>query len=101
MADTNNRLGWNDEDEYWRTNFRNRPYASSTGRDYDYYQPGYRYGYDAANRYRDRNWADVESDLSRDWDSYTDRGTSTWEQMKDAVRDAWDRITGNRSVGAR
>ena len=101
MADTTNRLGWNDEDEYWRTNFRNRPYASSAGHDYDYYQPGYRYGYDAANRYRDRGWADVESDLSSGWDSYKDRGTSTWEQMKDAVRDAWDRITGNRSVGAR
>jgi hypothetical protein len=99
MADTNNRQ-WTDEDTYWRTNFRNRPYATST-QEYDYYQPGYRFGYDAANRYPNRSWTDVESDLSRDWNTYEHRGTSTWEQMKDAVRDAWDRITGNRPVGTR
>jgi hypothetical protein len=101
MADINNPLGWNDEDTYWRSNYRNRPYASSAGREYDYYQPGYRYGYEAAGRYQNRSWDDVESDLSRDWDSYQHRGTSTWEQMKDAVRDAWDRMTGNRRAAAR
>lgn len=99
MADTSNRV-WNDEDTYWRTNYSNRPYASS-GHEYDYYQPGYRFGYDAATRYPNRTWSDVESDLSRDWNTYEHRGTSTWEQMKDAVRDAWDRITGHRPVGAR
>ena len=62
LADTNNRLGWNDEDTYWRTNYRNRPYASTAGRAYEYYQPGYRYGYEAANRYQNRSWNDVESD---------------------------------------
>ena len=101
MADINNPLGWNDEDTYWRSNYRNRPYASSAGQEYDYYQPGYRYGYEAAGRYQNRNWDEVESDLSRDWDSYQHRGTSTWEQMKDAVRDAWDRMTGNRRAAAR
>ena len=101
MAEMHDRLSWTDEDSYWRDNYRTRPYASSAQRDYDYYQPGYRYGYEAANRYRDRNWTDVENDLSRDWNTYEHRGTSTWEQMKDAVRDAWDRITGNRRVGAR
>ena len=101
MADTNNRLGWNDEDTYWRANYQSRPYASSGGRDYDYYQPGYRFGYEATNRYPNRSWNDVESDLSRDWDRYEHRGNSTWEQMKDAARDAWDRITGTRPVSAR
>ena len=100
MADTN-RIDWNEEDSYWRTNFRTRPYASSAGRDYDYYKPGYRFGYDAANRYRDRSWSEVESDLSRDWNSFEDRGQSTWEQMKDAVRDAWDRVTGKRPAHTR
>ena len=99
MADTNYRA-WNDEDTYWRSNYRNRPYATSN-QEYDYYQPGYRFGYEAANRYPNRSWNDVESDLSRDWNKFEHRGTSTWEQMKDAVRDAWDRITGHHSVGAR
>jgi hypothetical protein len=99
--DINAPSGWNDEDTFWRTNYRNRPYASSGNREYDFYQPGYRYGYESANRYHDRSWNDVEADLSRDWNNYEHRGNSTWEQMKAAVRDSWDRVTGRRSVGAR
>ena len=98
MAD---QMGWNDEDAYWRTNYSSRPYASTGQRDYNYYQPAYRYGFDAANRYRGRDWNDVESELSTNWNTYEHRGTSTWEQMKAAVRDAWDRVTGNKPVGAR
>jgi hypothetical protein len=101
MANTPNRSSWNDEDVYWQSNYRTRPYASSANRDYTYYQPGYRYGYESANRFQDRNWNDVEADLSKGWNTYEHRGTSTWEQMKDAVRDAWDRVTGNRPVGTR
>jgi hypothetical protein len=98
MAEYNDRSTWEQEDAYWRTNYNSRPYASQ--QNYDYYQPGYRFGYDAAQRYRDRNWNDVEPELSRSWNSYEYRGNSTWEQMKHAVRDAWDRITGKRTVGA-
>ena len=100
MADRLDRLTWDDEDAYWRSNYSARPYAQST-RDYDYYRPGYRFGYDAASRYQDRQWDDVETELSRSWDSYEHRGTSTWEQIKGAVRDAWDRVTGRRTVGTR
>jgi hypothetical protein len=101
MTDRNDLLGWDDEDTYWRTNYRSRPYASAGTNDYDYYRPGYRYGYESANRYKDRDWNDVESDLSRSWDSYEHRGNSTWENVKGAVRDAWDRVTGKRTSGVR
>ena len=84
---------WADEDRYWRQNYSSRPYAA--GSDYDNLAPGYRYGYENAGRYRGRAWSDVESDLARDWNAYTYRGTSTWQQVKDAVRDAWDRVTGS------
>jgi hypothetical protein len=92
---------WNDEDSYWRQNFRSRPYASSGTNDYSFYEPAYRYGYEAANRYSGRNWSDVEAELGRGWSTYQHRGSSTWEQMKDAARDAWDRVTGRRPVGTR
>jgi hypothetical protein len=95
------QMGWNDEDAYWRTNYGSRPYASTGGRDYSYYQPAYRYGFDAAHKYRGREWNDVEPELSSNWSTYAQRGTSTWEQMKAAVRDAWDRVTGHKPVGAR
>jgi hypothetical protein len=96
-----NKMDWTEEDAYWRANYRSRPYASSPDRDYTYYQPGYRYGYDAANRYQNRSWSDVESELSTGWNKYEHRGTSTWEHMKDAVRDAWDRVMGRHHVGTR
>jgi hypothetical protein len=90
MADT-----WRDDETYWRENYRSRPYAR--GAEYDSIGGGYRYGYEAANRYSDREWDDVESDLERDWDAYEYRGKSTWQQVKDAVRDAWDRVAGRRT----
>jgi len=98
MANEKYMSNWNDEDTYWRTNFRTRPYATQ---DYDYYRPGFRYGYEAANKFQDKNWDDVEPDLTMGWDDYEHRGNSTWENVKDAVRDAWDRVTGKRHVGAR
>lgn len=100
MADVN-KLDWNEDDSYWRTNFRNRPYASAGDRDYEYYRPAYRFGYDAANRYEGRDWTDVETDLATSWGTYEHRGMSTWDQMRDAVRDAWDRVRGRKPVGAR
>jgi hypothetical protein len=90
-------LDWTTEDEYWRSNYASRPYAGSR-RDYGYWQPAYRYGYESAQRYRGRNWDDVENDLRTAWDTYPHRGgaRSTWEDIKAAVRDGWDRLVGNR-----
>lgn len=82
---------WNTEEQYWRSNWSSRPYATAD-RGFDFYRPGYRYGYESANRYRGRNWNDVEGDLRSGWDRYEHRGQSTWESVKDAVRDAWDRV---------
>lgn len=84
---------WTDEDLYWRSNYNGRPYAKDS--DYETLGGGYRYGFDAANRYSGRSWSDMESDLERDWETYEHRGHSTWQHVKDAVRDAWDRVTGN------
>ena len=99
MADRTNAGDWNAEDTYWKSNYKTRPYAGSN--DYSYYQPGYRYGYEAANRYEGRNWAEVEPDLQRGWDKYEHRGQSNWASMKAAVRDDWDRVTGHRHAQSR
>lgn len=88
-------IDWTAEDDYWRNNYTTRPYVGSD-RNYDRWQPGYRYGWESAQRYQGRPWNDVESDLRSGWDRYEHRGTSTWEQIKDAVRDGWNRMTGNR-----
>lgn len=101
MADANDKLNWTDEDTYWQSNFRNRPYASSGSYDYQFYRPGYRYGFEAANRHDEHKWSDIESTLRKGWDTFEHRGASTWEQMKDAVRDAWDRVMGHRPMTTR
>jgi len=92
MAITHTRADWATEEAYWRENFMHRPYFE-TGKNFDFFAPAYRFGYEASERYRGRKWNDVEFDLRRDWDRYKDRGKSTWEEIKRAVKDAWDRVT--------
>jgi hypothetical protein len=47
-----------------------------------------------------RNWNEVEADLRTGWDKFEHRGTSTWENVKAAVRDAWHRVTGQKDLDA-
>ncbi len=64
----------------------------SMGRDYNYYQPAYRYGYDLAadERYRGYDWDRLEMDARRDWQTRGEQ--SMWEDVKDAVRHAWESV---------
>jgi hypothetical protein len=91
---TDQQLGtdWETEDTYWKENWRARPYATAD-RGYDYYQPGYRYGFESAGKHRGRAWADSEDDLRSGWDRYEHRGQTTWESIKEAVKDGWHRVT--------
>ena len=99
-AGTNtDKSDWTSEDAYWRSNFASRPYARND-LGYEAFQPGYRYGFESANRQRGRTWNEVESDLRSGWDRYEHRAQSKWENVKDAVRDAWDRVIGrDRNTG--
>jgi hypothetical protein len=95
------RRGWDkitpdmhDDDSYYRNDWNTN--YSSLGGSYDDYAPAYRYGSEMRRneKYRDRDWSDVEADLRSDWDSrYGSGGASTWEKMKAAVRRGWDKIT--------
>lgn len=95
MAERRTR-DWDQEDRYWRENFSSRPYASE-GRNYDDYRPAYRFGTESASRHQGRDWNEAEPELRRDWENYEHRGESrsTWDEVKDAARDAWDRVTGD------
>jgi hypothetical protein len=97
--DENWQASWETEDNYWTENFTSRPY--SLGADYyDRFRPAYRYGFESGLHHLGRPWEDAEPDLRQGWDSYEHRGqtTSTWDDIKDAVRDAWDRITGAQTA---
>ena len=88
---------WETEDNYWQENFSSRPYA--LGPDYyDRFRPAYRYGFESAQHHVGRGWDEAEADLQRGWDTYQHRGESrtAWEEIKEAVRDAWDRVVSGR-----
>ena len=70
---------WTAENTYWRDNYRSRPYFTAD-RDYAYYEPAYRYGYESATRYRGKSWDEAHRDLERDWDNYQLRGS--WHGMR-------------------
>jgi hypothetical protein len=89
---------WAQEDKWWEQNFISRPYAA--GRRYEDFRPAYRYGFESGQHHLGRTWDDVESDLRTGWDKFEHRsaGGAMWENVKDAVRDAWHRITGQHDL---
>ncbi len=80
------------ETEYWRGEYQNRPY---TDRQYNYdsdYAPAYEYGNSVRAQYGDRRWDDsLENDVRQGWENAKAKSKLSWEQAKDAVRDAFDR----------
>lgn len=75
----------------FRTHYQSK--YGSTGGKFDRYQPAYQYGYNLATdeRYRDRNWNDVEAEARTSWNS---QNQNSWEDFKDAVRYSWDKVRG-------
>jgi uncharacterized protein (TIGR02271 family) len=84
----------------WATDFRNNfntTYANR-GMTYEQFEPAYRYGYDlsADRRYSGRDWATIEPEIQRDWET---RQPGTWSNVRGAVRYAWDKATGAERGG--
>jgi len=78
-------------DNDFRTHYQT--YSTNSGYSYDQYAPVYRYGYGLASdaTYADRDWASVEPDARRRWE---ERNPGTWEQFKDSIQYAWDKVRG-------
>jgi hypothetical protein len=93
---------WETEDNYWHENFTSRPYA--LGPDYyDRFRPAFRYGFESGNNHPGRTWDEAEGDLEAGWQGYEHRGeqAGTWDEVRPAVRDAWDRRRGEGQGGGR
>jgi len=83
------------EDEYWRNEYRNRPYTED---EYDYdrdYAPAYRYGYVAITQHPGRSYDDVERDLESGWDQSRGESRLDWDHARQCTRDAWQRVESN------
>jgi uncharacterized protein (TIGR02271 family) len=68
---------------------------ASRGHPYERWAPGYRYGYELAGdqRYAGRDWTAIEPEARRDWEA---RHQGTWDEFKDTIRYAWDKVRGRR-----
>lgn len=80
-------------DAYWEKNYRTRPYASQEV-EYKEYRPAYRYGWESASRWNGKSFDDAAPELERDWEKARGNDSKlTWNNAKEAVKDAWDRVT--------
>jgi uncharacterized protein YjbJ (UPF0337 family) len=88
------------EEEYWKENYRNRPYFRE-GMDYSQYAPAYRYGWESAAKeaYRSRTFEEVEQNLQRDWEADRTSYPRPWSEIREATRDAYNR-TRERFTGS-
>jgi hypothetical protein len=80
------------EETYWRTNFTSATYAK---KDFEFndYAPAYKLGWERATTNPGRPFAELESDLGRDWNTVKGKSRLTWDGAKDATRAAWQRTS--------
>jgi len=85
------------EGDYWRQSFERRPYYQP-GRPYEHYEPGFRLGWEAAAGLDDEatEFEDVETELERRWTYELSSGEMEWEDIREAVRDAFNRARSGR-----
>lgn len=61
-------------------------------RDWNDYEPAYKYGYDQYGSYAGRKFDDVEGDLERSWNSTKANTDLAWNEARGAVKDGWHYI---------
>ena len=77
-----------EEDLYFREHFLRRANATPEQR-YEDYQPAYRYGWEAGERFEGTYFEEIEPELQRGWT--TAKPSIPWEEARLATREAWDR----------
>jgi uncharacterized protein (TIGR02271 family) len=77
----------------FRKDFTSR--FAKSGRNYSEYAPAYELGSNLASeeRYRNRNWTEIENDARMQWESKT---PNSWKDFADAIRHGWETIRRGR-----
>lgn len=79
------------EIDYWRDNYKTRPYYDANYSFDDDYAPAYRFGYDARTRYQTQQRSDIDDNLRSEWEKNRGRSKLDWDRASGAVDDSWDR----------
>jgi hypothetical protein len=82
------------EERFWRESYVKEPYHVH-GRNYDYYAPGFRAGWEGRVRHLGRSFKDAEAQLKVDYDINKSELDPDWHHMREAARAAWDRVDDN------
>ncbi|HSE41498.1 MAG TPA: hypothetical protein VLH08_12120 [Acidobacteriota bacterium] len=82
-----------EEEAYWKEKYKTQAYYNE-GREYDDYATAFHYGWESAAKPENagRKFEEIEPELERDWPSHRSSNDHTWQDFKDAVRDAYNRI---------
>jgi hypothetical protein len=80
------------ERDYWSENFSGRDYVEQ-GSSFDDYGPAYVFGVNARGLYPGRDFDDVESEMSGNWNASRGASNLSWDRAKHPARDAWNRIS--------
>ncbi len=80
------------EEAYWRSAWHERAQMGDGYTWEDDYAPAYRYGVDAYMRFPERNYEDIETDLSAGWKEARGNSRIEWDRAGRATRDAWQRL---------
>jgi len=79
------------ETEYWRNEYKNRPYVDDS-KEFDRdYATAYGFGLQAREADPTRRWEEREAELEQEWPSQRGSSTLEWAQAREAARDSWDR----------
>ena len=80
------------ETNYWRENYKTRPYYKE-GRTFGDYEAAYRYGWENAVTRKDMTFEEAEkAHLAKGWATARGETRHAWEEVRDASRDAWARV---------
>ncbi|MDQ3617437.1 MAG: hypothetical protein M3374_01705 [Pseudomonadota bacterium] len=88
IAEAVNPTEYND---HFRNEYKNTPYYTA-GREWNDYEPAYKYGYDTYGENRGQKFEDVEGNLERNWDRTRSDSRLEWNEARQAVRDGWHHI---------
>ena len=81
-----------EEEAYWRSNYSSRPYVKK-GEAYGAYSPAYSTGYNGYGEFgtKGQSFEQAEPTLRKRYESSSGQ-IDSWDRVKSASRDAWNRI---------
>ena len=84
------------EENFWREEHSARPYAA--GKDFDTLRHAYRYGMETYHQEGGRPFDELnDNDLQAGWAKMQHSESHVWDDMKHAMRDAYERLFETKS----